>query len=267
MGWLTQGTHTPPPLGGVEQIAPAAGPPATTEAGRVIWTTLEHSGPAFPAPYAVHGIPITYGARSLVLTAEQEEAATLFAELLRRGEPACTDAVFRANFFASWRALLQQTAEGAMVHDLDKCDLSPLVEGLRSGRARLPAARSAAGVRVLVDGRTEVIPAQDAGVPGPSIFMGRGDHPKRGTFVPRVHAEDVVLNLGADAPLPPAGNDGRAAEAREAPQPRHWAGVVHRPTAQWIARWTEPIAGVHKFVWLPRAAAAAAAPSAPPRAA
>ena len=36
----------------------------------------------------------------------------------------------------------------------------------------------------------------------PGIFMGRGLHPLRGRWKPRVSAKDVILNLGEDASYP-----------------------------------------------------------------
>ena len=33
----------------------------------------------------------------------------------------------------------------------------------------------------------------------PGIFIGRGEHPLRGKWKPRVTAKDVTLNLGKDA--------------------------------------------------------------------
>src|SRR5438093_12694661 len=37
----------------------------------------------------------------------------------------------------------------------------------------------------------------------PSIFMGRGSHPMRGRWTRRTFLEDVVLNLSAEAQVPP----------------------------------------------------------------
>lgn len=40
----------------------------------------------------------------------------------------------------------------------------------------------------------------------PSLFLGRGDHPKSGTLKLRVHPKDVTLNLSEEAKVPLAPN-------------------------------------------------------------
>lgn len=71
----------------------------------------------------------------------------------------------------------------------------------------------------------------------PGIFMGRGAHPLRGRWKPRVYSYDVTLNLDEDAELP------------EAPH-GSWAGVVNEHDSLWIARWTETLTDKIKYVWL-----------------
>jgi len=68
----------------------------------------------------------------------------------------------------------------------------------------------------------------------PGIFMGRGLHPLRGRWKPRVSAKDVILNLGEDASVP------------EGP----WKAIVHDHYSTWLASWTENLTGKRKYVWL-----------------
>jgi len=68
----------------------------------------------------------------------------------------------------------------------------------------------------------------------PGIFMGRGLHPLRGKWKPRVTAQDVILNLGEDASVP------------EGP----WKAIVHDHYSMWLASWIETLTGKRKYVWL-----------------
>ncbi|HET9009694.1 MAG TPA: DNA topoisomerase I, partial [Nitrosarchaeum sp.] len=68
----------------------------------------------------------------------------------------------------------------------------------------------------------------------PGIFIGRGDHPLRGRWKPRVTAKDVTLNLGKDAKVP-EGN---------------WGKIVHDNDSMWLAGWTDYLTGKRKYVWL-----------------
>ena len=66
-----------------------------------------------------------------------------------------------------------------------------------------------------------------------SIFMGRGQHPMRGSWKEGPHKEDIILNLSPDAPRP-EGN---------------WNEIVWEPEAIWIARWQDKLSGKMKYVW------------------
>ncbi|MDO8639933.1 MAG: DNA topoisomerase I, partial [Nitrosarchaeum sp.] len=68
----------------------------------------------------------------------------------------------------------------------------------------------------------------------PGIFIGRGDHPLRGRWKPRVTAKDVTLNLGKDAKIP-EGN---------------WGKIVHDNDSMWLAGWTDYLTEKRKYVWL-----------------
>lgn len=68
----------------------------------------------------------------------------------------------------------------------------------------------------------------------PGIFMGRGLHPLRGRWKPRVTPKDVTLNLGQDASVP------------EGP----WKAIVHDRYSTWLASWIENLTGKRKYVWL-----------------
>ncbi len=68
----------------------------------------------------------------------------------------------------------------------------------------------------------------------PGIFIGRGDHPMRGKWKPRVTKEDVILNLGKNAEVP----EGK------------WKKIVYDQESMWLARWTDELTKKQKYVWL-----------------
>src|SRR5207253_5626064 len=71
----------------------------------------------------------------------------------------------------------------------------------------------------------------------PSIFMGRGSHPMRGRWKPRVYPEDVVLNLSEDARVP------------QPPVPGNWKSIAHDHESIWLAYWVDKLSQVRKYVW------------------
>src|SRR5437870_7088323 len=66
----------------------------------------------------------------------------------------------------------------------------------------------------------------------PSIFMGRGSHPMRGRWKPRIFPEDVVLNLSEDAPVPPG----------------RWKEIVHDHESILLAYCVDKLSQVRKYV-------------------
>jgi DNA topoisomerase-1 len=68
----------------------------------------------------------------------------------------------------------------------------------------------------------------------PGIFMGRGQHPLRGHWKPRVSHNDVTLNLSENSPVP------------EGP----WKNIVHDHSSTWLATWIEKLTNKRKYVWL-----------------
>ena len=68
----------------------------------------------------------------------------------------------------------------------------------------------------------------------PGIFIGRGEHPLRGKWKPRVTAKDVTLNLGKDAKTP-EGN---------------WGKIIYDNDSMWLASWMDVLTEKRKYVWL-----------------
>jgi DNA topoisomerase-1 len=68
----------------------------------------------------------------------------------------------------------------------------------------------------------------------PGLFMGRGQHPLRGKWKPRIRPQDVSLNLGENASVPEG----------------TWQNIVHDHSSTWLATWMEKLTGKRKYVWL-----------------
>lgn len=65
------------------------------------------------------------------------------------------------------------------------------------------------------------------------LFVGRGNHPKRGKWKEGPREEDIILNLSPDAPRPPG----------------NWKDIVWEPNKLYIAKWQDKLTGKTKYVW------------------
>jgi len=68
----------------------------------------------------------------------------------------------------------------------------------------------------------------------PGIFIGRGEHPIRGRWKPRVTKKDVTLNLGKKEKAPPG----------------EWREIIHEQDFMWLASWMDDLTKKRKYVWL-----------------
>lgn len=87
-----------------------------------------------------------------------------------------------------------------------------------------------------LDGRKEKV--GNFRIEPPSLFRGRGEHPKTGLVKARVQPEQVTINIGEGVPIP------------EPPKGHKWGKVVHDPTVTWLATWKENVNGNTKYVML-----------------
>ena len=210
-----------------------------------VWRTLSHNGIAFPDPYVHKGLPFRVMGQEVTLSPLAEEMAYQFAK--KKDTPYVQDPVFVANFMKYFLKQLPATAgKQARFQDFDFSSFYRIVDEEKRDKEAMTkeAKRSFAASRkekrekmretygkALLDGKEIEVANWMAEPPG--LFMGRGAHPLRGSWKPRVAPADVTLNLGEDAPRPPGS----------------WGSVVHDHESIWIARWIDKLTEKEKYVW------------------
>jgi len=213
------------------------------------WTTLTHNGVAFPPPHVVKGLTISIGGQKLIMTPAQEEMAYAWAK--KKDTPYVKDPIFAANFIADFAKQLGPGFEGITLDDVDFSDVYRYVDeekfrksilskeekkALALERKKTRESLKAKFGYAIVDGKVTEI--ANWMIEPPGIFMGRGDHPMRGRWKPRIGPQDVTLNIGSDAVIPEGA----------------WGGIIHDPNCMWLARWVDKLTGKNKYVWLSDAA-------------
>jgi DNA topoisomerase-1 len=203
--------------------------------------TLHHNGVLVPAAYEGKGLTIKVKGNEIKLTTEQEEMAVAWAKKV--GTPYVEDKVFAKNFHKDFSEKLGITVKPG---DVDFSEIVALVEEEREHKKNLPREekkRLAAERKTVreenkekygyayVDGEKMEL-ANYVAEPS-SIFMGRGQHPMRGSWKQGPSKEDIILNLSPDATTP-EGN---------------WNEIAWEPEAIWVARWQDKLSGKIKYVW------------------
>ena len=209
------------------------------------WKTFQHRGVLFPPAYEPKKTPVGIRGKKTALTPLQEEMAYQWSK--KKDTPYVQDAVFRANFVRSFAEELGPGHAELSFADLDFAAMDRRVDAEKAEReAMTPEQRKALAARrkeARESLKAEYGTAQLDGKPvelgnymvePPGIFIGRGAHPLRGKWKPRITEADVTLNLGKGAEVPPGS----------------WAGVVCEPDSVWVAKWTDKLTGNTKYVWL-----------------
>ncbi len=209
------------------------------------WKTLQHNGILFPPAYEAHGIKIKIKGESVDLDLNQEEMIYQWAK--KKDTPYSQDKVFQKNFTEDFAKTLSSKFKNISYQDIDFSHAYKIVDKEKDLREMMTKEEKKALAvkrkelrekliqkygKAIMD-RKEVDVANYMAEP-PGIFIGRGDHPLRGRWKPRVTAKDVTLNLGKEAKIP-EGN---------------WGKIVHDNDSMWLAGWTDYLTEKRKYVWL-----------------
>ncbi|KAI0102323.1 hypothetical protein F4776DRAFT_658112 [Hypoxylon sp. NC0597] len=222
------------------------------------WTTLEHNGVLFPPPYEPlpKNVKLIYDGTPVNLHVEAEEVAGFFGSMLNSTHNV-ENPIFQKNFFNDFKEVLDRTGGATDRHgnkvdikEFAKLDFKPIFEyyhAKNEAKKARPASEKKAEkaerdkleapyMYCKWDGRKEKV--GNFRVEPPGLFRGRGEHPKTGKVKKRVMPEQITINIGKDAKVPPP------------PEGHKWKAIQHDNKATWLAMWQENINGSYKYVML-----------------
>ncbi|MGI0010575.1 MAG: DNA topoisomerase I, partial [Nitrosopumilaceae archaeon] len=209
------------------------------------WKTLQHNGIAFPPPFESKGITIKIREEKVPLNLEQEEMVYQWAK--KKDTPYVQDKVFCKNFLEDFVKVLPAKYKGISLSDIDFSEANRVVDKEKDSKLtldkeqkkKIAAQRKEIKEKMktkygmaIIDGNQVDVANWMAEPPG--LFIGRGDHPLRGKWKPRITQKDVTLNLGKEAKVP----EGK------------WGKIIHEPDFMWLASWEDYLTAKRKYVWL-----------------
>lgn len=207
---------------------------------------MRHNGVAFPPEYQARGLIVKIKGSPVKLDSLQEEMLMAWAKKI--GTPYVQDPVFQQNFMNSLRERWHDLFDDVGVDNIDWTEMLSIAEAeklanmppeqrkqVSAERKRVREELQAKYGHAEVDGIQVEIGAYLVEPPG--IFMGRGAHPMRGKWKPRVYSTAVTLNLDEQATIPEAPHGG-------------WKEIAHEHESLWVARWLDELSDKIKYVWL-----------------
>lgn len=208
---------------------------------------LIHNGVLIPT-YKPIGFKIKFRGEEVRLTPEQEEMAVAWVKKLPTDY--VKDRVFVRNFFRDFGRALGIKGK-VRPEDFDFSEIICWLEREKAKKESMSKEEKKALAQERKRAREEnkkkygfalvngmLMEISNYTVEPACIFIGRGEHPLRGSWKPGVKAEDITLNLSPDAKVPDPPNGGS------------WKAVVFDPSSLWIASWRDKLRGKMKYVWL-----------------
>ncbi|OAP57182.1 hypothetical protein AYL99_07920 [Fonsecaea erecta] len=219
------------------------------------WETLQHNGVVFPPPYQPlpPHVKMKYDGEPITLHPDAEEVAGFFGTMLNSTHNV-ENPTFQKNFFGDFKDILKKTGgaknrkgETVEIKEFAKCDFRPIFDHYEAERAAkkalskeekkaIKAAKDEAEAPYLYciwDGKKQKV--GNFRVEPPGLFRGRGDHPKTGKVKTRVMPEQITINIGKEATVPPP------------PEGHKWKEIKHDKQGTWLAMWQENINGNYKY--------------------
>ena len=209
------------------------------------WKKLQHNGILFPPDFESKGIKIKIRGESVPLELLQEEMIYQWAK--KKDTPYVQDKVFQKNFVADFAKTFKGKYKNLELSEIDFSNPFKIVDKEKDAKELLTKEEKKAlaakrkeireemkakyGIATM-DGKEVEVANYMAEPPG--IFIGRGEHPMRGKWKPKVSTKNVTLNLGKEAKIP-AGN---------------WGKIVNDKDSMWMASWTDILTEKRKYVWL-----------------
>jgi DNA topoisomerase I len=209
------------------------------------WKKLQHNGILFPPKYEKQGITIKIKGETINLDINQEEMAYQWAK--KKDTPYAQDKVFQKNFTEDFSKTLDSKFKKISYEDIDFSNAYKIVDKekdlkemmTKEDRKALTTKRKELREKLkikygiaIMDGKEVEVGNYMAEPPG--IFIGRGEHPLRGKWKPRVTTKDVTLNLGKDAKKPEG----------------DWGEIIYDNDSMWLASWMDFLTQKRKYVWL-----------------
>ena len=166
------------------------------------WKKLQHNGILFPPEYEKQGITIKIKGETINLDINQEEMVYQWAK--KKDTPYAQDKIFQKNFTGDFAKTLDSKFKKISYEDIDFSNAYKVVDKEKDLKEMMTKEdRKALAVKrkelreklkikygiAIMDGKEVEVGNYMAEPPG--IFIGRGEHPLRGKWKPRVTAKQI----------------------------------------------------------------------------
>ena len=238
--------------------------------GKPRWTLLIHNGPLFPPLYVPHNIPVIINNKEYILSNIAEEYATIYVKYFDTDY--IQNSKFKKNFWKDFKKILSgkndiiDVSNIKFIDDIDFTLINNYVIEKKKNKIKLNNLEKEEIEKneekykyCFIDGIKQNI--GNYKIEPPSIFIGRGNHPKIGCIKKRINPNDVTLNLSKNAPIP-IPSICESCESTTEKSDSHdlinsnnnnesckWLKIIHDRNVIWLASWKDTITGDIKYIY------------------
>lgn len=214
------------------------------------WQYLEHNGVSFPKDYEYRGVKLKYDGEQIKLTKQQEEIIYFWCQTI--GTDWEQKKIYRKNV----ENLISSTFSSPK--KLEKFDFKPMLSQMKKEKEEKEKIKEArklwSQTKKQEEKRKKLLKDNHFGfaivdnmiekrggyvIEPPTLFKGRGAHPRSGCLKVRTCPEDLTINCAEDAPVPKCMVPGRA-----------WGEVVHNNEVTWLAYYKDENTSSYKYMFL-----------------
>jgi len=213
----------------------------------VKWQYLEHKGVIFPPFYKPQKFKVTYNGNPVELSPYQEEMAYYWSQTI--GTDWETKEHYKKNFE---REFLKTFDKSLGYTSLAGFDFSEIVKYIAEQK-EIKKNRTAEEKKIEKDAKKakddyygfaivdyDLEKVGGYAIEPPTLFKGRGTHPKAGLMKARIMPEDITINISEKAPVPKCDMPGHC-----------WGDIVHNNTVTWLAFYKDDtINTTYKYIFL-----------------
>lgn len=181
------------------------------------WKSLKHYGPYITDDYVFQNLSLNVNQKYLKINEEEEQFIFLYLKYINSKYD---DDLFRSNFWKSWNKISNRNI------DFKNVDLTNFLNHFDKNNIKKEKVNIEEKYKyaIIDNQKVELV---NYIVEPPGIFLGRGNHPLKGTIKRKILPENIIINVSK--------------EFSSIFSPQKWKMIIHDKNKYWLSAWQHPV--------------------------
>ena len=184
------------------------------------WNTLKHNGPYLYDNYLSKNMVLQFKNNDISIKINEEEELFIFL-YIKYINSKYDDELFKTNFWNSWNKIKNRNIQYS---DVDLSNFIQYLDSIKDNKKEKINIDEKFKYAIIDNKKVELI---NYIVEPPGIFLGRGNHPLKGTIKRKINYKDIVINISQ--------------EFISSISKKKWKAIIHDKTKYWLSAWEHPV--------------------------